>query len=64
MGWWAKSVILFNALREYGQQSIWSLAERTGLCKSSVHRQRRFVFPKSENIRPESAAASRPRRYG
>ena len=33
MGWWAKSVILFNALREYGQQSIWSLAERTESAK-------------------------------
>src|SRR6516162_11283118 len=38
MGWWAKSVVIFNSLREYGKQSIRSLAERTGLSKSSVHR--------------------------
>src|SRR5215470_15459347 len=38
MGLWAKSVVIFNAIREYGQQSIRSLADRTGLSKSSVHR--------------------------
>src|SRR6516225_693073 len=38
MGWWAKSVVIFNSLRAYGKQSIRSLAERTGLSKSSVHR--------------------------
>ena len=38
MGWWAKSGVIFNSLREYGKQSIRSLAERTGLSKSSVHR--------------------------
>ena len=38
MGLWAKSVIIFNSLREHGKQSIRSLADRTGLSKSSVHR--------------------------
>src|SRR5262249_28931183 len=38
MGLWAKSVIIFNAIREHGTQSIRSLADRTGLSKSSVHR--------------------------
>jgi DNA-binding transcriptional ArsR family regulator len=38
MGLWAKSVVIFNAIREHGQQSIRSLADRTGLSKSSVHR--------------------------
>jgi len=38
MGWWAKSVAIINAIREYGKQSIRSLADRTGLSKSSVHR--------------------------
>jgi hypothetical protein len=38
MGLWAKSVVIFNAIREHGKQSIRSLAERTGLSKSSVHR--------------------------
>jgi hypothetical protein len=38
MGLWAKSVSSFNSLREHGKQSIRSLADRTGLSKSSVHR--------------------------
>src|SRR5918911_703794 len=38
MGLWAKSVRICNALREHGKQSIRSLADRTGLSKSSVHR--------------------------
>jgi hypothetical protein len=38
MGLWAKSVGIFNAIREHGKQSIRSLADRTGLSKSSVHR--------------------------
>jgi Family of unknown function (DUF6399)/IclR helix-turn-helix domain len=38
MGLWTKSAVIFNAIREYGKQSIRSLADRTGLSKSSVHR--------------------------
>ena len=38
MGLWAKSIGIFNAIREHGKQSIRSLADRTGLSKSSVHR--------------------------
>jgi len=38
MGLWAKSVVSFNAIREHGTQSIRSLADRTGLSTSSVHR--------------------------
>src|SRR5215831_12232932 len=52
MGLWAKSIVIFNAIRAYGQQSIRSLADRTGLSKSSVHRQlqaidRRDRYPES-----------------
>ena len=36
---WAKSVRIFNSIREHGKSSIRRLAERTGLSKSSVHRQ-------------------------
>jgi len=36
---WAKSVRIFNTIREHGKPSIRRLAERTGLSKSSVHRQ-------------------------
>jgi hypothetical protein len=38
MGLWAKSVVICNAIRQHGKQSLRSLAERTGLSKSSVHR--------------------------
>jgi Family of unknown function (DUF6399)/IclR helix-turn-helix domain len=38
MGLWAKSIGIFNAIRAHGKQSIRSLADRTGLSKSSVHR--------------------------
>ena len=52
MGLWAKSVLIFNAIREHGKQSIRRLAEQTGLSKSSVHRHlqainRRDRYPES-----------------
>jgi uncharacterized protein DUF6399/IclR-like helix-turn-helix domain-containing protein len=52
MGLWAKSIVIFNSIREYGKQSIRSLADRTGLSKSSVHRHlqamdRRDRYPES-----------------
>jgi hypothetical protein len=52
MGLWAKSVVIFNSMRDYGNQSIRSLADRTGLSKSSVHRHlqaidRRDRYPES-----------------
>jgi hypothetical protein len=52
MGLWAKSVRIFNSIREHGQQSVRRLAERTGLSKSSVHRHlqamhRRDCYPES-----------------
>src|SRR5262245_5568206 len=52
MGLWAKSVLIFNAIRAHGLQSVRCLAERTGLSKSSVHRHlqainRRDCYPES-----------------
>src|SRR2546421_4826132 len=52
MGLWAKSVVIFNAIRDYGKQSIRRLADHTGLSKSSVHRHlqaigRRDRYPES-----------------
>lgn len=38
MGLGVTSVGIFNTMREHGTQSIRSLADRTGLSKSSVHR--------------------------
>jgi hypothetical protein len=43
MGLWAKSVVIFNAIREHGKQRIRSLADDTGLAKSSVHRHRQAI---------------------
>src|SRR5256714_10585893 len=52
MGLWAKSVVILNSIRAYGKQSIRSLADRTGLSKSSVRRriqalERRDRYPES-----------------
>jgi Family of unknown function (DUF6399) len=52
MGLWAKSIVLFNSIREHGKQSIRRLADRTGFSKSSVHRHlqardRRDRYPES-----------------
>ena len=52
MGLWTKSVVIFNSIREHGNQSIRRLADRTGLSKSSVHRHlqamnRRDRYPES-----------------
>src|SRR5881275_2228905 len=52
MGLWGKSVVIINAIREHGKQSIRSLADRIGLSKSSVHRHlqamdRRERYPES-----------------
>src|SRR5215471_14690839 len=62
MGLWAKSVVIFNAIRAYGQQSIRSLADRTGLSKSSVHRhlqaiERRDRYPESSLGETEAGRA-------
>jgi hypothetical protein len=52
MGLWAKSGVIFNSIREHGNQSVRDLADRTGLSKSSVHRHlqtmaRRDRYPES-----------------
>jgi Family of unknown function (DUF6399)/IclR helix-turn-helix domain len=52
MGLWAKSIVIFNSIRDHGKQSIRRLADRTGLSKSSVHRHlqamdRRDCYPES-----------------
>jgi hypothetical protein len=52
MGFWAKSIVIFNSIREHGKQSVRRLSERTGLSKSSVHRhlqaiERRDRYPES-----------------
>ena len=53
MGLWAKSVVIFNAIREHGKQSIRSLADHTGLSKRSVHRHRQAIDRRDRS--PESS---------
>jgi hypothetical protein len=62
MGLWAKSVVIFNAIREHSKQSIRSLADRTGLSTSSVHRHlqamgRRDRYPESSFWETETGRA-------
>jgi hypothetical protein len=62
MGLWAKSVVIFNSIREHGKQSIRSLSDRTGLSKSSVHRHlqamdRRDRYPESSFWETEAGRA-------
>src|SRR5919197_4767391 len=62
MGLWAKSVLIFNTIRTYGQQRVRGLAERTGLSKSSVHRHlqainRRDCYPESSLWETEAGRA-------
>jgi DNA-binding transcriptional ArsR family regulator len=58
MGLWGKSVVIFNAIREHGKQSIRSLAERTGLSKSSVHRHLQAMDRRDRS--PESSLWETP----
>ena len=53
MGLWAKSVVIFNTIRDHGQQSIRRLAARTGLSKSSVHRHLQAIERRDRS--PESS---------
>jgi len=62
MGLWAKSIVIFNAIRDHGKQSLRSLAERTGLSKSSVHRHRQAMdrrdrYPESSLWETEAGRA-------
>ena len=52
MGFWDKSLDIFNCLCDHGKQSIRRLAHKTGLSKNSVHRlqqarERRGHHPES-----------------
>ena len=58
MGLWAKSTVIFNAIREYGKQSIRCLADRTGLSKSSVHRHLQAMDRRDRS--PESSLWETP----
>ena len=52
MGLWAKSLLIFNSMRENAKQSIRKLARHTGLSKSSVHRHLQAIDRRDRS--PES----------
>ena len=52
MGFWDKSLRIFNCLCENGKQSIRQLAHQTGFSKSSVHRHTQAM--ERRNGHPES----------
>src|SRR5919197_3732665 len=58
MGLWGKSVVIINAIREHGKQSIRSLADRIGLSKSSVHRHLQAIDRRDRS--PESSLWETP----
>jgi DNA-binding IclR family transcriptional regulator len=52
MGFWEKSVRIFNYLCEAGTQSVRYIAQHTGLSKSSVHRLTQAMAHR--DVHPES----------
>ncbi len=52
MGFWAKSVLIFNSFCDHAKQSIRHVAHQTGLSKSSVHRLKQAMEQRDRH--PES----------
>ena len=52
MGFWDKSLRIFNCLCDHGKQSIRRLARQTGFSKSSVHRLQQAMARRGRH--PES----------
>ncbi len=52
MGFWAKSLRIFNAFCDHAKQSIRQVAQQTGLSKSSVHRLKQAM--EHRDTHPES----------
>jgi AraC-like DNA-binding protein len=52
MGFWAKSLLIFNAFCANAKQSLRHVAQQTGLSKSSVHRLKQAMEGRSRH--PES----------
>ena len=52
MGFWEKSLQIFNYLCEAGTQSVRHIAQQTGLSKSSAHRLQQAM--ERRNCHPES----------
>ncbi len=52
MGYWTKSLQIFNLFCRYGAQSVRKIAQKTGYSKSSVHRLKRAMDDRDRH--PES----------
>ncbi len=52
MGFWTKSLRIFNLLCRHGKQSVRNIAKKTGYSKSSVHRLAQAM--ERRNCHPES----------
>ncbi len=52
MGFWAKSLLIFNSFCDNAKQSIRQVAHQTGLSKSSVHRLKQAIDRRARH--PES----------
>ncbi len=52
MGFWTKSLLIFNGLCDNAKQSMRQLARQTGMSKSSVHRIKQAI--ERRDIHPES----------
>src|SRR6266478_2612432 len=52
MGFWTKSLRIFNCLCDHGKQSVRRIAQKTGFSKSSVHRLQQAM--ERRNDHPES----------
>jgi hypothetical protein len=52
MGFWAKSLLVFNCFYRNAKQSIRDVARQTGLSKSSVHRLKQAILRRDRH--PES----------
>jgi len=52
MGFWAKSLLIFNSFRDNAQQSLRQVARQRGLSKSSVHRLKQAIERRDRH--PES----------
>jgi hypothetical protein len=52
MGFWAKSLVVFNCFYRDAKQSIREVARQTGLSKSSVHRLKQAILRRDQH--PES----------
>ncbi len=52
MGFWAKTLLVFNCFYQDAKQSIRDVARQTGLSKSSVHRLKQAILRRDQH--PES----------